>query len=110
MIEGVNSTMIYCKNFCKCHDVPLGQQYLKKEKLKWTIWWIYILSNCYTSYNFKTDERKYKWKCYKICTMQNNVSQNSFETKALTSYIFFLCPLSLFSSPNKTSSQNICSA
>jgi hypothetical protein len=19
---GVNSTMIYCKNFCKCHNVP----------------------------------------------------------------------------------------
>jgi hypothetical protein len=23
---GVNSTMIYCKNFCKCHDVPPVQQ------------------------------------------------------------------------------------
>jgi hypothetical protein len=23
---GVNSTMIYCKNFCKCHNVPLVQQ------------------------------------------------------------------------------------
>jgi hypothetical protein len=22
MMEGVNSTMIYCKNFCKCHNVP----------------------------------------------------------------------------------------
>jgi hypothetical protein len=21
--EGVNSTMIRCKNFCKCHNVPL---------------------------------------------------------------------------------------
>jgi hypothetical protein len=20
--EGVNSTKIYCKNFCKCHNVP----------------------------------------------------------------------------------------
>jgi hypothetical protein len=26
MMEGVNSTMIYCKNFCKCHKVPLVQQ------------------------------------------------------------------------------------
>jgi hypothetical protein len=26
MIEGMNSTMIYCKNFCKCHIVPLVQQ------------------------------------------------------------------------------------
>jgi hypothetical protein len=23
---GVNSTMIYCKKFCKCHNVPLVQQ------------------------------------------------------------------------------------
>jgi hypothetical protein len=26
MTEGVNSTMIYYKNFCKCHNVPSGQQ------------------------------------------------------------------------------------
>jgi hypothetical protein len=25
MMEGVNSTMIYCKNFCKCHNVLLAQ-------------------------------------------------------------------------------------
>jgi hypothetical protein len=24
--RGVNSTIIYCKNFCKCHNVPLVQQ------------------------------------------------------------------------------------
>jgi hypothetical protein len=24
--EGVNSTMIYGKNFCKCYNVPLAQQ------------------------------------------------------------------------------------
>jgi hypothetical protein len=23
---GANSTTIYCKNFCKCHNVPLLQQ------------------------------------------------------------------------------------
>jgi hypothetical protein len=23
---GVNSTMTYCKSFCKCHNVPLLQQ------------------------------------------------------------------------------------
>jgi hypothetical protein len=23
---GVNSSMIYCKNFCKCHNVPSAQQ------------------------------------------------------------------------------------
>jgi hypothetical protein len=23
---GVNSTMIHCKNFCKCHNVPPAQQ------------------------------------------------------------------------------------
>jgi hypothetical protein len=28
MMEGVNSTMIYCKNFCKCHYVP---QYNSKK-------------------------------------------------------------------------------
>jgi hypothetical protein len=32
MIEGVNSTMIYCKNFCKCYQVPPVQQYNKKKK------------------------------------------------------------------------------
>jgi hypothetical protein len=26
MTEGVNSTMTYCKNFCKCHNVPPVQQ------------------------------------------------------------------------------------
>jgi hypothetical protein len=26
MMEGVNSTMIYCKNFCKFHNVPPAQQ------------------------------------------------------------------------------------
>jgi hypothetical protein len=25
MMEGMNSTMIYCKNFCKCHNVPIAQ-------------------------------------------------------------------------------------
>jgi hypothetical protein len=24
--RGVNSTMIYCQNFCKCHNVPSVQQ------------------------------------------------------------------------------------
>jgi hypothetical protein len=24
--RGVNSTMIYCKSFCKCHNVPSTQQ------------------------------------------------------------------------------------
>jgi hypothetical protein len=23
---GMNSTVIYCKNFCKCHSVPPAQQ------------------------------------------------------------------------------------
>jgi hypothetical protein len=31
MMEGVNSTMIHYKNFCKCHNVPPEQQYLKKK-------------------------------------------------------------------------------
>jgi hypothetical protein len=26
IMEGVNSTMIYCKNFYKCHNVPPAQQ------------------------------------------------------------------------------------
>jgi hypothetical protein len=25
--RGVNLTMIYCENFCKCHYAPPGQQY-----------------------------------------------------------------------------------
>jgi hypothetical protein len=26
---GVNSTMIYCKNFCKCHSIPPVQELVK---------------------------------------------------------------------------------
>jgi hypothetical protein len=26
MMEGVNSTKIYCKNFCYCHNIPPVQQ------------------------------------------------------------------------------------
>jgi hypothetical protein len=26
MMEGVNSVMIFCKNFCKCHKVLPAQQ------------------------------------------------------------------------------------
>jgi hypothetical protein len=29
-MEGVNSTMTYCKNFCKCYNVPPVQQLKKK--------------------------------------------------------------------------------
>jgi hypothetical protein len=32
MMEGVNSTMIYCKNFGKCHNVPSVQNKKKKAK------------------------------------------------------------------------------
>jgi hypothetical protein len=28
---GVNSTMIYCKNLCKCHNAPPAQQWLKEK-------------------------------------------------------------------------------
>jgi hypothetical protein len=31
---GVNLTMIYCKNFCKCHNVPPVQQQYGKKFLK----------------------------------------------------------------------------
>jgi hypothetical protein len=33
MMEGANSTMIYYKNFCKCHSVPPVQQYHDNKKL-----------------------------------------------------------------------------
>jgi hypothetical protein len=29
---GVNSTMIQCKNFCKCHNVPSVEQYYHNKK------------------------------------------------------------------------------
>jgi hypothetical protein len=35
MMEGANSTMVYCKNFCKCHSVSaiqLKNYRIKKEK------------------------------------------------------------------------------
>jgi hypothetical protein len=28
---GVNSTIIYCKNFGECHNIPPVQQFKKKE-------------------------------------------------------------------------------
>jgi hypothetical protein len=31
MMQGVNSSMIYFKNFCKCHNVPHPVQQLKKR-------------------------------------------------------------------------------
>jgi hypothetical protein len=31
---GVTSTMIYCKNFCKCHNVPPSTRIIKKRKKK----------------------------------------------------------------------------
>jgi hypothetical protein len=37
MVEGVNSSMIYfiyCKNFCKCHNVPPPSTTIKKRKRK----------------------------------------------------------------------------
>jgi hypothetical protein len=37
MVEGVNSSMIYliyCKNFCKCHNVPSFNTTIKKLKIK----------------------------------------------------------------------------
>jgi hypothetical protein len=34
-MDGVNSTRIYCKNFCKCHSVhPVQQSYDNKGKGK----------------------------------------------------------------------------
>jgi hypothetical protein len=34
MMEGVNSSMIYCKNFCKCYNVPPVQQQSVQQQLK----------------------------------------------------------------------------
>jgi hypothetical protein len=31
MVEGVNSTVIYCKNFCECHNVPPTNNNKKAE-------------------------------------------------------------------------------
>jgi hypothetical protein len=31
-VLAVNSTMIYCKNFCKCRNVPPAQQQKNKQK------------------------------------------------------------------------------
>jgi hypothetical protein len=33
MVEGMNSGMIYCKNFCKCHNVPPPSTAVEKEIL-----------------------------------------------------------------------------
>jgi hypothetical protein len=34
MVEGVNSSTIYCNNFCKCHNVPPPSTLKKKKKKK----------------------------------------------------------------------------
>jgi hypothetical protein len=31
-LEGMNSTMIQCKNFCKCHNVPPSTTIILKKK------------------------------------------------------------------------------
>jgi hypothetical protein len=31
MVEGANSRMIYCNNFCKCHNVPIQLNNKKRE-------------------------------------------------------------------------------
>jgi hypothetical protein len=55
MMEGVNSSMIYCKNFCKYHNVPLVQQLkikdtekkrIEKSKKKILGLWIYSQLLC----------------------------------------------------------------
>jgi hypothetical protein len=33
-MEGMNSTMIYCKNFCKCQSIPPVQQEYDHKKYK----------------------------------------------------------------------------
>jgi hypothetical protein len=36
-VEGVNSSLIYlknCKNFCKCHNLPLPSTTIKEKKNK----------------------------------------------------------------------------
>jgi hypothetical protein len=47
MMEGVNATMIYYKNFCKCHVVPLynnNNNNIEKNKQikKSTCSWYYL--------------------------------------------------------------------
>jgi hypothetical protein len=32
---GVNLTKIYCKHFCKCHNMPPAQQYDNKNNNEW---------------------------------------------------------------------------
>jgi hypothetical protein len=32
MVEGVNSSMIYCKNFCKCHNVTPPNTTIKNKQ------------------------------------------------------------------------------
>jgi hypothetical protein len=39
MVEGVNSTLIYYKNFCKCHNNNNNNKMLTSEKY-WGEWWL----------------------------------------------------------------------
>jgi hypothetical protein len=39
MMARVNSTMIYCKNFCKCHNAPQYANNIIKGKLFWSLLW-----------------------------------------------------------------------
>jgi hypothetical protein len=45
VLEGVDSTMIYCKNFCKCHNVPPVQE--KNFKIMLSFYWpvYYVRTN-----------------------------------------------------------------
>jgi hypothetical protein len=48
---GVNSTMIYCKNFGKCYSVPLPSTTIKKNE-KFLIDWFFFPSSTPTLCSF----------------------------------------------------------
>jgi hypothetical protein len=52
MMEGVNSTVIYCKNFCKCHSVPPSTIRKKKMYEKEKYYWHPGLSRMYLQVKF----------------------------------------------------------
>jgi hypothetical protein len=56
-MEGVNSTMIYCKNFCKCYNLSLVQHY--------------------DNFNTLVFHKQYSW--HLLCALSHLVIENSRE-------------------------------
>jgi hypothetical protein len=78
MMERVNSTVVYCKNFCKCHNVPPVQQWddnlkiLKKKKIQ-----LYIHISWLRTRKYRKWKKNVYYKYNKILLEQSSLSEQN---------------------------------